>query len=80
MIVRFNDHRPPSIPKGILSYLKRGRNKMSNWIWWFIRIGSVQVQWYCITNRVYKIITVIIITLEVVRLIRGRGWSGRAGL
>ena len=31
-------------------------------------------------NRVYKIITVIIITLQVVRLIRGRGWSGRAGL
>ena len=25
MIVRFNDHRPPSIPDGTLSYQKRGR-------------------------------------------------------
>ena len=24
MIVRFNDHRPPSIPDGTLSYQKRG--------------------------------------------------------
>ena len=25
MTVRFNDHRPPSIPDGTLSYQKRGR-------------------------------------------------------
>ena len=25
MIVRFNDHRPPNIPVGTLSYQKRGR-------------------------------------------------------
>ena len=41
MIVRFNDHRPPSIPKGILSYLKRGRNEISIWMWWYIGVGTV---------------------------------------